>query len=71
MNLIGCMLFICRFKTPDLDIVIGDGSSSTVAAGNKAAITASFSNLLPVPLTKVQWFVEGSGLTEPQKIMGR
>ena len=61
----------CRFKTPDIDIVIGDGSSSKVAVGTSTDITATFTNLLPVPLTKVQWFVEGSGLTEPLTIAGR
>lgn len=61
----------CRFQTPDIDIVIGDGSSSKVAVGNSTDITATFNNLLPVTLTKVQWFVEGSGLTEPLKIAGR
>lgn len=66
-----CYSFLCRFKTPDIDIVIGDGSSSKVAVGNSTDVTATFTNLLPVPLTKVQWFVEGSGLTEPLKIVGR
>ena len=64
-------LLCCRFKTPDIDIVIGDGSSSKVAVGNSTEVTATFTNLLPVPLTKVQWYVEGSGLTEPLKIAGR
>ena len=59
-----------RFKTPDVDITIGEDSSK-VPLGETVQVRASFSNPLAFPLTGVSWFVEGAGLTPPIKIDGR
>ena len=59
-----------RFKTPDVDITIGEDSSK-VPLGETVEVRASFSNPLSFPLTGVSWFVEGAGLTPPIKINGR
>ena len=56
-----------RFKTPAIELLLMD----PVRVGDTAEVTASFVNPLSVILTNVEWFVEGTGLTQPLTIRGR
>ena len=60
-----------RFKTPDVDVTLGDGSTSKIPPGQVTQCSATFSNPLSVDLTQVVWYIEGSGLLNPQTISGR
>ena len=56
-----------RFRSPDITLSV----NQPVKVGSTETVSASFKNPLDVVLTNVEWFVEGAGLTKPQRIRRR